>query len=379
MKKATSLKNKILSNIEIQKLLSKGSIVKYAMYALIGMTLLLFVVYIAYKLRLKKNNNNQMRNGLSEITTKIKSIPYKKASNPLRDYYVCSSYNSCCGGDFKNDFVDTGPLVQVINKGARFLDFEIYSVNNKPVVSASSQKSFNIKETYNSVPFSEVIDTIKMVAFSGATCPNPNDPLFINLRIKSNNIKIYEEMAAILNNNIGLKLLDKKYHYEAGGFGIVKEPLQNFLNKVIIICSDENGNFRKVDDFHRLVNMSSSSIFLRELRYYDVIYTPDFKELIYHNKKNMTQVIPDLSVKDQNMNADLLFKFGCQFNCMCFQNADNLLKYYLETFNEANYAFMLKPKQLRYVPITINKPKKQDKAYSFAPRTIDKPYFNALI
>ena len=379
MEKVNSIKEKLLNNTEIKNMLTKGSIIKYAMYALISMTLLLFVLYILYKLRLKKKNNNQMRNGLNKISTKIKSIPYKEASNPLRDYYVCSSYNSCCGGDFKNDFVDTGPLVQVINKGARLLDFEIYSVNNKPVVSASSQKSFNIKETYNSVPFSEVIDTIKMVAFSGATCPNPNDPLFINLRIKSNNIKIYEEMANILNENIGLKLLDKKYQYEAGGYGIVKEPLHNFLNKVIIICNDENGNFRKVDAFHRLVNMSSSSIFLRELRYYDVLYTPDFKELIYHNKKNMTLVVPDLSVKDENMNSNLLFKYGCQFNCMCFQNADNLLKYYLETFNEANHAFMLKPKQLRYVPVTINKPKEQDKAYSYAARTIDKPYFNALI
>ena len=379
MEKVKTLKDKLLNNTEIQNMLTKGSIVKYAMYALISLTLFLFVVYILYKLRLKKKNNNQMRNGLNEIKIKIRSIPYKEASNPLRDYYVCSSYNSCCGGDFKNDFVDTGPLVQVINKGARLLDFEIYSVNNKPVVSASSQKSFNIKETYNSLPFSEVIDTIKMVAFSGTTSPNPNDPLFINLRIKSNNIKIYEEMANILNSSIGLKLLGKKYHYEAGGFGIVKEPLHNFLNKVIIICNDENGNFRKVDKFHKLVNMSSSSIFLRELRYYDILYTPDFKELIYHNKKNMTLVVPDLSEKDENMNSDLLFKYGCQFNCMSFQNADNLLKYYLETFNEANYAFMLKPKQLRYVPITINKPKKQNTAYSYAPRNIDKPYFKSLI
>jgi len=165
MEKANSIKEKLLNNREIKNMLTKGSIIKYALYALIGMTLLLFVVYILYKLRLKKKNNNQMRNGLNEISTKIKSIPYKEALNPLRDYYVCSSYNSCCGGDFKNDFVDTSPLVQVINKGARLLDFEIYSVNNKPVVSASSQKSFNIKETYNSVPFSEVIDTIKMVAF----------------------------------------------------------------------------------------------------------------------------------------------------------------------------------------------------------------------
>ena len=38
-------------------------------------------------------------------------------------------------------------------------------------------------------------------------------------------------MANILKENMGFKLLDKKYQYEAGGYGIAKEPLKNFLNK----------------------------------------------------------------------------------------------------------------------------------------------------
>jgi len=373
-----SIKN-ISVNKKLSELLGENNIIKYGLYAIIGLTLFFILLYITYKLWLKRKNNKEMESSLKQIPTKIVSIPFNKASNPLRDYYICSSYNSCCGGEFKNDYVDTTPLIEVIKKGARLLDFEIYSINNKPVISASSQKSFNIKGMYNSIPFDKVIDTIRMTAFSGAISPNPNDPLFLNFRIKSNKIDIYKQMAEILKSNIGIKLLDEKYNYEANGEGIVKEPLNKFLDKIIIICDDKNGNFRKVDEFHKLVNMSSGSAFLRELRYYDVLYTPDFKELTYFNKKNMSVVAPDLSSKDENMNSEILFKYGCQFNCMCFQNPDDLLKYYLNVFNESGYAFSLKPEQLRYKPVTIKVPEKQNPAYSYAPRTIEKPYFKAMI
>ena len=295
MNKINSIKDKTKNTF--QNILEKGKnltnflgehrLITYGMYALIALTLFFILAYISYKFYLKRKNNEEMTTSLKEISSTIKSIPFKNASNPLRDYYVSSSYNSCCGGEFKNDYVDTTPLQEVIKKGARLLDFEIYSINNKPVVSASSQESFNIKEMYNSIPFSEVIDTVRMSAFSGALCPNPNDPLFLNLRIKSNKLEIYEQLAKILKSSIGIKLLDRKYGYEANGEGIVKQPLNKFLGKIIIICDDKDGNFRKVDSFHKLVNMSSGSAFLRELRYYDVLYTPDFKELTYFNKKNI--------------------------------------------------------------------------------------------
>ena len=47
----------------------------------------------------------------------------------LLNFYIASSYNSCCGGNVEKDFVDMVPLRQVIKQGARWLDFEIYSKN----------------------------------------------------------------------------------------------------------------------------------------------------------------------------------------------------------------------------------------------------------
>ena len=64
--------------------------------------------------------------------TKIGGISSNDDSHKflLRDYYVASSFNSCCGGNVEKDFVDMVPLRQVIKQGARLLDFEIYSIND---------------------------------------------------------------------------------------------------------------------------------------------------------------------------------------------------------------------------------------------------------
>lgn len=364
---------------QLQNIVNDEEYVQYAIYGAIIVVVFLFTFILINKLSKKNRNNLKMKNNLDNIKTYITSTSSKQAQNPLRDYYVCSSYNSCCGGDFKNDFVDLTPLMQVIKNGARMLDFEIYSVNNEPVVSASSVKNFNYKEMYNAIPFVDVMDAIQRVAFSSASCPNPNDPLFINLRIKSNNLKIYQPMASSIENSFGRKLLEKEYHYESGRENLFRVPLHYFLGKVVVICDQKDSNFKNVKEFHKYVNVSSSSIFLRELRFYNVVYTPDYNELMYFNKKNASIVTPDLNDKSINFDPKPVFKYGCQFCCMTFQSVDEGLLYYLDLFNDNKSAFILKPEQLRYKPVTIDKPKKQNPALSYAPRQIKMPYFSGMI
>ena len=82
----------------LTNLLGENTMIKYGIYALIALTLFFILAYISYKFYLKRRNNEEMTSSLKQIPSKIKSIPFKNASNPLRDYYVSSSYNSCCGG-----------------------------------------------------------------------------------------------------------------------------------------------------------------------------------------------------------------------------------------------------------------------------------------
>ena len=60
------------------------------------------------------------------------------ADHPLRDYYIKTAYNCCAINKFKNTYVDTCALKEVIGQGVRALDFQIFSVDNLPVIAVSS-------------------------------------------------------------------------------------------------------------------------------------------------------------------------------------------------------------------------------------------------
>ena len=78
-------------------------------------------LYIRGKLKLKNANNQRMIDDYSKLGTKIGGISSSNSNHKflLRDYYVASSYNSCCGGNVEKDFVDMIPLRTVIKQGAR--------------------------------------------------------------------------------------------------------------------------------------------------------------------------------------------------------------------------------------------------------------------
>jgi len=119
-------------------------------------------------------------------------VNYK--DNKLRDYYIKTAYNCCALGDFKNTYVDLCALENVLKQGVRCLDFEIYSLNGKPVVAVSSKDDYFIKESFNSLDLGSVLDYINNYAFSGSIAPNSNDPLLLHFRIKSENIKMYDTL-----------------------------------------------------------------------------------------------------------------------------------------------------------------------------------------
>ena len=129
-----------------------------------------------------------------------------------------------------------------------------------------------------------------------------------------------------------------------------------------------------------VTNLYSSTLFCQKLRNYDVIYTPDSQELIEHNKKNTSISMADLNkATPDNMDSSVHMKLGCQMICMNFQNVDNHLIFYLEQFNEAGSAFILRPSQLRYIPVISKVPKKQNPFVSYAPKVVEKPYFTHKI
>ncbi len=335
---------------------------------IVPVMLIILLVAIFVTVNSKKGKNDDTMTSLYSEQARLSGINdyEEKYDYLLRDYYVKSAYNCCSAGDYASDFVSIEALKCVLRQGARCLDFEIYSVDGVPVVATSGKPEFTMKETYNYIPFSDAVDTITSMAFTGGTenSPNPSDPLFLGLRIKSNNIMIYNKIAEILNNKLASRLLDPRYGYAFYGENIGKIKLSNFINKVIIILdetpsTDTTRSIRAVykkTGLYEFVNLAvtypSSKVTFR-----DVKEPPNVEIFKESNKKELKYVVPDRSNRSENLYpAADAFNSGCQFICMSFQSDDAPMTAYHKVFEEARAAFKLKPPELRYVPIVLKDP-----------------------
>lgn len=307
-----------------------------------------------------------------KINGKISSINTSNTffQQPLRDYYIKSAYNACSGGDYKNDYVDTCVVKSLLKQGVRALDFEIYSIDDEPVVATSTNDNYCVKETFNYVTFGEVLNVISNYAFTLSTAPNPADPLFIHLRVKSTNKKMFEKLTELIENfnSSTSRILGPNYSYSNKNLATV--PLNELAGKVIIMVDGTNKTFLETK-FNEFVNIVSKSAILRGLTNYEIVYTPDMNELINHNKVNMTIGVPDKGASPPNPNSLIMRNNGCQFIAMRYQMVDSFLEENNMFFEENGTAFVLKPDDLRYKVQTIPAPPPQNERVSYETKQIE--------
>lgn len=357
-------------------------------------TLFVVIVYSIYFSNLNKQTKSKTMkkelNSLQDLILKqykntistfnSNDASYKNKS--IYDFYILSSYNSCCAGNLENDYVDLQSLINVIQTGARFLDFQIYSYNGEPVVASSDNDSIYAKGSYNYLNLTDVFEIVNNHSFSAGTCPNSGDPLFIHLRLNFNsnevNKDIYDTIASIYTSSFPQSnRASMKYNYQMNGENIFAEDINNFRGKTILILNKSVHDYSNTLD--ECTNAVVDGVFLQNQRNYDIVNTHDTQLVIDHNKKNCTIVSPDLSTGLKNIDFGVMQRFGCQFVCMNMQNIDSHLVYTLNFFNKNQSAFVLKPKELRYQPVTIQKPLPQNPKLSYSQRLVQKPYFSHII
>ena len=341
---------------------------------IIGLALLLYFFYTGtiFSNGLRKKGVSLMDTMYGSINGKIHSIEIQNPSfqYPLRDYYIKTAYNACSGGNYKNDYVDTDILKSVLKQGVRCLDFEIYSIDDTPVVATSTNDSYFVKETFNHINFSEVLDVINNYAFTMSSAPNPGDPLFIHLSIKSTNPKIFQSLTDLLDNfnKMNNRLLGTGYSY--GNTNMAQVKLSDLGGKVIIMVDNSNKIFSGTK-FNEYVNITSKSSILRGLTNYEIVYGNEMSELTNYNKINMTIAIPDKGTSPSNPNSLFIRNCGCQFIAMRYQMVDSFLEENNLFFEDNGSAFVLKPEKLRYQTVTIAAAPPQNPALSYAPKIAD--------
>ena len=350
---------------------------KITWYIIFIILAILLIYYLVYVRNLESRECSFMEDMYSKINGNIRSINSgdENCTYTLKDYYIKTAYNCCSGGSYKNDFVSTCNLKSILRQGVRGLDCEIYNIEDEPVVATSTVDNFNVKETFNFVKFADVINIVVNYAFSGSTAPNPEDPIIFHFRIKSSNQDMYTKFAEILKS-YETYLLGKEYSYENRNMNLGDAKLLDLRGKIIIIVDRSNTAYMENQNFYEYVNLTSNSIFMRALRYYDIKYTPDLKELQEYNKRGMTISLPDKGSNPENPSGMVVKEAGCQMIAMRYQYVDEYLMENALFFDRNGYAFVLKPERLRYIPIVIKEPTPQKEELSYATRSFSTDYYS---
>jgi hypothetical protein len=352
----------------------------YIIYGIILVVAIGMIIYVMHISRLRQSNCNYMDSMYQTLNGNIRPI---NPNDPncrykFNEYFIKTAYNACSGGNYKNGFVDICNLKNVLKQGVRGLDFEIYSIDNKPCVATSTIDSYYVKETYNYVKFIDVMEIIKNYAFSGSTAPNNTDPIILHFRFMSNNQKMYDNMSNILKS-YDTMLMGKEYSYESYGKNFGDIRLLDLMNKVVIIADRSNTAFLENEKLMEYINLTSGSVFMRALPYFDVKNNPDLNELREYNKKNMTIVFPDKGINPPNPSGILCRESGCQMVAMRYQYVDDFLNENNYFFDEAAYAFVLKPERLRYKAVEIKPPTPQNPQFSYQTRNFSTDYYSFKI
>jgi hypothetical protein len=290
------------------------------------------------------NNGNNMKSSASSI--------FDNSNNTLINYNVKSAYNCCCGDGYKNNFVALCALEKCIGNGCRFLDFEIYSYNNDPIIASSTANSNYIKETYNALLLSEVLNTIIENAFDGEKTLCSNDPLILNFRVMSTNLTMLEKMGNLfeeyLDRSINSNFTLLQGYKDAS---VLSVKMTELYRKVIIICDfNPEPNIiinPKLIKLKNYINLKGKSLYCNTYRYNEITIKNGNAQFIEDTKKKFTIVLPNLDNSIKNYDSVICFVNGCQAICMKHQNLDSNLTGYNNEFTlAANFSFKMKEARL---------------------------------
>ena len=301
----------------------------------------------------------------------------------LCDFYVASSYNTCVVKDQAMFYMSEAMIEVALTGGARMLDFEIYDLgygyDTIPIVTTGAEQG-NYHMQHNYLTLESCFAKVKDLLYTRPKAPivyttQPNEPVFLNLRLKTNgNLITHQKIANLIHSYFFSNLLPLHRHAN-----IARLPLHQLYNvdestgyaPYIIICVDGK-NLGDLDEYTNIwVNKdeyddTGNSIITKCQRFswMDANATSDPEDMVEYNKSGLTFVYPSMDIysfskikgkkdvfeaaqnaKTINNNPVNPLTYGCQFVFLNYQNYDTHLNSYLSFFKNCN--FVLKKAALR--------------------------------
>lgn len=329
----------------------------YITLVVIIFILLLLFTWIFNRLGLKTRSCNKLKLSWPTLTNTTYLISYNRvktdrentfdgSSCKFVNYHIKSAYNCCCGDGYKNNFVDLCALEKCISNGCRFLDFEIYSLNNLPIVASSTANNNYIKETYNSLPLEVVLQTIKEKGFNATLTNCANDPLILHFRIMSTNVNMLKTMGELFDTNLNGTNQDFTLELKKGP-ALLDTEMKNLYKKLIIICEfNPQSNIIDGSELQQLsnfINLNAKGTDCNTFRYNQITSKKGSLSFITETKRKFIIVLPNLDNSIINYDPKISFDTGCQAICMKHQNVDNNLLGYNARFKlKNNYSWIKK-------------------------------------
>jgi len=294
-------------------------------------------------------NNNKNSNPVL-----IENINPNYAFRPIREYVIKSSYNSAITGNY----VNADMIKYLLGRGCRFFDFEIFYIKQTPVVAYSTDSTFNTIDTDNYILLDSILYTLVSNSFS-STSPNSRDPLFVQLRIKSNDPNIYNAVAKSIDYNLNGKLYNKQVTNDTklsdimGQIVIIMDKTINRNYSDMAMCTQKQENCYNLTKY---INIESGSQTLFLQNYNELLNQVTNPPMIMDkckdsagkslnictNISNMRVVLPTNNFKNvKNPNYSyFVINFGCQIITYRFYILDNELKNYETFFDDNKTAFV---------------------------------------
>ena len=318
----------------------------------------------------------------------------------VADFYWPSSRKSYSAIGDSWDFPSYDAIKSVLDKGARLLHLDIYSLESSII----DQNAVPIVRNSTINPLAQPLDFKKCLLMirNNAWNKNANYPLILYLDIQSadsspiyNKYCLYQIGRDILDV-FSDKLINKIYGFNGRNnkYTLGEIPIKDMLGKVAIITNvyptvgifDEliHGVANGEQQFNQLISYSDVN------RQYGGLGTTltDKQSAIQHNYKYLSIVKPVtntnifnfLEPKDDlyNIEPTDAWSFGCQIVLMNYQLFDANMQTYIKMF--ADTGLVLKPDNLRLIPKPPVKIAEQAKPLYFGPIKLqEKGWFNQVI
>lgn len=273
---------------------------------------------------------------------------------PIREYCIKASYNSACSGTFMN--LDT--IKYVLKRGCRFLDFELYFINQTVEVGYSDDGYTMLSK--NTLPLADVFDCLVANGFS-APSPNLGDPLFVQLRIRTTDPQAYAEIASTVHSHLSARLFKGNVDSNT--------KINTIMGKIVLVVDVQvSGNYSmypvcvagdtSCQNLGTMVNMQSNIYPLYKYsnkQMMNLLSNPPTMIDSEHSDVTVLRMVePASSIETINPNSSYLIEnYGVQIIENRFYMTDSQLAKYEGFFRDNNSAFV--PFYLAIPYLTKNK------------------------